>query len=111
MLTALNTGHQGAWGTLHANSADDVPARLTAMGALAGWSAEALTAQVHAGVDAVLHLRRDAAGRHPVSLAVPVVEEHGAGLRMLPVLTDVDGRAVRGPGWDVLAARLKGRAP
>ncbi|WIK81317.1 TadA family conjugal transfer-associated ATPase [Micrococcus lylae] len=111
MLTALNTGHQGAWGTLHANSADDVPARLTAMGALAGWSAEALTAQVHAGVDAVLHLRRDARGRHPVSLAVPVAQEHGAGLRMLPVLTDVDGRAVRGPGWDVLAARLKGRAP
>lgn len=109
MLTALNTGHHGAWGTLHANSAEDVPARLTAMGALAGWSAEALTAQVRAGVDAVLHLRRDAAGRHPVCLAVPVAEEGGTGLRMLPVLQDVDGRAVRGSGWDVLAARLAGR--
>jgi pilus assembly protein CpaF len=109
MLTALNTGHQGAWGTLHANSADDVPARLTAMGALAGWSAESLTAQVRAGVDAVLHLRRDAAGRHPVCLAVPAAEEDGAGLRMLPVLTGVDGRAVRGPGWDVLADRMRGR--
>ena len=110
MLTALNTGHQGAWGTVHANSAEDVPARLVAMGALAGWSAEALTAQVRAGVDAVLHLRRNHHGRHPACLAVPVAEEDGTGLRMLPVLQDVDGRAVRGPGWGVLAARLRGRS-
>lgn len=109
MLTALNTGHRGAWGTLHANSAEDVPARLVAMGALAGWTAEALTAQVRAGVDAVLHLRRDAAGRHPVCLAVPVSGEDGTRLHMLPVLQDVSGRAVRGPGWDTLAARLQGR--
>ena len=109
MLTALNTGHQGAWGTLHANSAEDVPARLVAMGALAGWSAEAVTAQVRAGVDAVLHLRRDGHGRRPVCLAVATAAEDGAGMRMLPVLRDVAGRAVRGPGWDVLAARLQGR--
>lgn len=109
LLTALNTGHQGAWGTLHANSAADVPARLLAMGALAGWSADALTAQVHAGVDAVLHLCRDQAGRRPVCLAVPVADPDGAGLQMLPVVQDVDGRPVRGRGWDLLAARLQGR--
>ncbi|WP_258934405.1 ATPase, T2SS/T4P/T4SS family [Nesterenkonia pannonica] len=35
-LTAMNTGHAGAAGTIHANSPEAVPARLVAMGALAG---------------------------------------------------------------------------
>ena len=45
VLTALNTGHQGAWGTLHANAAAEVPARLTAMASLAGWRPEAAHAE------------------------------------------------------------------
>ena len=36
LLGALNTGHDGGAGTLHANSLADVPARLEALGALAG---------------------------------------------------------------------------
>ena len=36
VLSALNTGHEGGWATIHANSAMDVPARLIALGALAG---------------------------------------------------------------------------
>ncbi len=36
LLSALNTGHDGGAGTVHANSLDDVPARLEALGALAG---------------------------------------------------------------------------
>src|SRR5699024_9151685 len=39
-LTAMNTGHQGAGGTVHANSPQAVPARLIAMGALAGLGPE-----------------------------------------------------------------------
>ena len=42
VLTALNTGHEGGWATLHANSAVDVPARLAALGALAGLTPQAL---------------------------------------------------------------------
>ena len=36
LLAALNTGHDGGAATLHANAAADVPARLLALGALAG---------------------------------------------------------------------------
>jgi len=32
----LNTGHAGGCGTVHANTTADVPARLEALGALAG---------------------------------------------------------------------------
>lgn len=62
LLTALNTGHDGGAGTLHANSLADVPARLEALGALAGWSSEALARQAVSAIDAVLHLERDARG-------------------------------------------------
>src|SRR5690606_29002463 len=76
-LAAMNTGHRGAAGTLHANSTTDVPARLLAMGALAGLGAEALTLQASSAVDAILHLERTDAGRHPVELSV--VNRAGAG--------------------------------
>lgn len=62
VLTALNTGHEGGWATLHANSPADVPARLTALGALAGLDEIAVAAQAGSALDAVIHLRREA---HP----------------------------------------------
>lgn len=63
LLTALNTGHDGGAGTVHANSLADVPARLEALGSLAGWSPEAVARQAVSAIDAVLHLERDATGR------------------------------------------------
>ena len=60
VLTALNTGHEGGWATLHANSPADVPARLTALGALAGLDEAAVAAQAASALDAVVHLRRQA---------------------------------------------------
>jgi pilus assembly protein CpaF len=60
LLGALNTGHEGGAGTLHANTAADVPARLEALGLLGGLSREALHAQVAAGLQVVLHLGRGA---------------------------------------------------
>lgn len=58
VLTALNTGHEGGWATLHANSPADVPARLTALGALAGMDERAVAAQAASALDAVVHLVR-----------------------------------------------------
>lgn len=58
MLSALNTGHRGGWATVHANSALEVPARLEALGALAGMSREALCAQSLPAFDVIVHLRR-----------------------------------------------------
>lgn len=63
LLGALNTGHDGGAGTLHANTALDVPARLEALGLLGGVSREALHAHIAAGLQVVLHLRRYGAMR------------------------------------------------
>lgn len=59
LLGALNTGHDGGAGTLHANSLADVPARLEALGALANLSPEAIARQAVSAIGAVLHLERN----------------------------------------------------
>ncbi|QNE45848.1 TadA family conjugal transfer-associated ATPase [Glaciihabitans sp. INWT7] len=59
LLAALNTGHDGGAGTLHANSLDDVPARIEALGALAGMTATAIARQTVSAIGTVLHLERD----------------------------------------------------
>jgi pilus assembly protein CpaF len=63
LLGALNTGHEGGAGTLHANTPTDVPARLEALGLLGGLPRAALHAQAGAALQVVLHLRRVPAGR------------------------------------------------
>ncbi len=69
LLTALNTGHDGGAGTLHANSLADVPARLEALGALAGWDDHAVARQAASAFDVVLHLSRDADGSRRLAAA------------------------------------------
>ena len=66
LLAALNTGHEGGCGTIHANSASDVPARFEALALTAGLPREALHAQLAAGLDLVVHVRRDHGGRRLV---------------------------------------------
>ncbi|MFI6293850.1 TadA family conjugal transfer-associated ATPase [Nonomuraea sp. NPDC050790] len=68
LLAALNTGHEGGCGTLHANAAGDVPARLEALGCAAGLSREAVHSQLAAALDVVVHLARSRAdGRRRVA--------------------------------------------
>lgn len=68
VLTALNTGHDGGCATLHANAVTDVPARLEALGALAGMTPRAVAAQAASALDAVVHLRRTRGVRHVAEL-------------------------------------------
>lgn len=63
MLTAMNTGHAGSGTTVHANSAQAVPARLYAMGALAGVSSQAVALQASTALDYIVHLDREAGYR------------------------------------------------
>lgn len=56
LLSALNTGHDGGAGTLHASSLDDVPARLEALGASAGIASRDLSRQVVSAIDVVVQL-------------------------------------------------------
>src|SRR3954468_2835929 len=79
LLAALNTGHEGGCGTVHANSARDVPARIEALALAAGLGREAAHSQFLAGVDAVVHLGRDVdGGRVLREVAVPVRRPTGS---------------------------------
>ncbi|WP_456599049.1 TadA family conjugal transfer-associated ATPase [Blastococcus sp. SYSU DS0616] len=63
LLAALNTGHDGGCGTLHANRSTEVPARLEALGVAAGLGRAAVHSQAAAALDVVVHLRRAPGGR------------------------------------------------
>lgn len=107
LLAALNTGHEGGCGTLHANSAVDVPARLEALALAAGLPREALHAQVAAGLDAVVHVGRDAGGARGVrQICVLRPRSSGALVEAVAALTFEGTEVVTGPGIDWLTARL-----
>jgi pilus assembly protein CpaF len=67
LLAALNTGHDGGGGTVHANNPAEVPARLEALAALGGLDRAALHSQLAAAVQVVLHVSRDRAGQRRLS--------------------------------------------
>ncbi|GGF10687.1 TadA family conjugal transfer-associated ATPase [Williamsia phyllosphaerae] len=85
LLTALNTGHEGCAGTLHANSTTEVPARMEALAALGGMDRAALHSQLAAAVHVVIGVARDADGRRGVS-EIGLVTRGADGLvRIAPV--------------------------
>ena len=104
LLTAMNTGHTGGGGTIHANTATAVPARLTALGALAGLGQDAVRLQASSAIDVVIHLDRLPRGRQ-VS-CIGVMEDGQRGLIVVPALEIRRGEATPGPAWAVLAGRL-----
>jgi pilus assembly protein CpaF len=104
LLTALNTGHTGGGGTIHANTASAVPARLVALGALAGLSPQAVRLQMSSALDVVIHLERAAHGRRVASIGVLV--ESASATAVVPAIIDKKGKLEQGDGWSALAARL-----
>jgi pilus assembly protein CpaF len=106
LLAALNTGHEGGCGTVHANAPEDVVARFEALGALAGLGPMAVRAQLAAAVDVVVHVARRGSARRVETIAAlfrrggePVIET---------ALTwrGVGRPADPGPAWAALAHRL-----
>lgn len=107
MLAALNTGHAGGCGTLHANSARDVPARIEALAAAAGLPREAAHSQLASALDAVVHVARGPDGRRRVTqVGVPVRSDAGAVSIVAAVEFGPDGRTTRGPASALLAHRV-----
>lgn len=71
LLMALNTGHRGGAGTIHANGVHDVPSRICALGAVAGLSLEAVRAQASSAIDVLIHVgRRPDGARHVAQIAI-----------------------------------------
>ena len=100
LLTAMNTGHEGGCGTVHANSPTDVPARLEALASLGGLPRAALHAQLASALDAVIHVTRNAAGVRRVAEISIFARDGTAELvhTERAVAFHVDGRTVLGPG-------------
>lgn len=80
LLAAMNTGHDGGAGTIHANSISEVPARMEALAATGGLDRMALHSQLAAAVDIVLVMKHTPFGRRLAQLGV---------LRGNPVTTQV----------------------
>lgn len=104
VLGALNTGHCG-FTTVHANSVVDVPARLLALGGLAGLNADSVSRHALAAFGCVLHMERNATGQRRLT-QVGVLENHSS-LVCTPALTVAAGQIEPGPalGKLELAAR------
>ena len=94
LLAALNTGHDGGAGTVHANSPAEVPARLEALAALGGLDRSALHSQLAAAVQVVVHVSRGPRGRRLSEIAV--------------LNRDAAGWVVAEPVWQIERGALDG---
>lgn len=109
LLAALNTGHEGGCGTLHANTAADVPPRLEALGCAAGLTREAVHSQLAAALDAVIHLTRDRQdGRRRIAEICLLTRTPSGLVESIPALTfTAQGTAHPGPAYEALATRTQ----
>ncbi|WP_055569999.1 TadA family conjugal transfer-associated ATPase [Streptomyces atriruber] len=106
LLAALNTGHEGGCGTVHANAAGDVPARLEALGTTAGLDRAALHSQLAAALSVVIHLVRDRTGRRRMA-EVHVLERAASGLVVtVPALRWGERAFTKQQGWTRLNTLL-----
>ena len=109
LLTAMNTGHEGGCGTVHANSTADVPARLEALASLGGLPQAALHAQLASALDAVIHVARGPAGLRRVAEISIFVRDPTSGLVRTERALEFHpgGRTVLGPGSRQLERMLE----
>jgi pilus assembly protein CpaF len=86
LLTALNTGHDGALSTVHANSPADALRRLETLALMAGVGLplEAIREQLGRGIELVVHLARSPQGeRRVVEVGEVIPAAGGVGVREL----------------------------
>jgi pilus assembly protein CpaF len=107
LLAALNTGHEGGCGTLHANSAADVPARIEALALAAGWTREATHSQVASALHVVVHLGRRRDGTRVLrEVALPRRGADGLVSMESALVFDDHGATTFGPAADRLERQL-----
>jgi len=107
LLAALNTGHDGGAGTVHANNPAEVPARLEALGALGGLDCAALHSQLAASIQVLLHVARDRGGRRRLG-ELAVLRRHGDRVRAVTVWHADRGFTDQIAGFEAL---LRSRTP
>lgn len=107
LLAAMNTGHEGGCGTLHANSCADVPARVEALAMAAGMPRDAAHSQLASAVDVVIHLGRSGGRRRVEEIAV--LQRGGDGyVEVAPAVTfEAEGATRTHAGAERLAQLLR----
>jgi pilus assembly protein CpaF len=108
LLAALNTGHEGGCGTVHANSAGDVPARIEALAMAAGMPQAAVHSQLASAVDAVVHVTRGQRGARRVAEVAVVTRADSGLVAAVPAVTfAADGATLEHPAAQLLGRRLR----
>jgi len=105
LLAALNTGHDGGAGTVHANSAREVPARMEALAATGGLPRDALHSQLAAAVQVVLHMRRLPSGARVLDTVAVLGRDHHTdhhAVTVRPVWTRAHGWTAERPALGAL---------
>ncbi|PKZ64464.1 ATPase [Gordonia terrae] len=104
LLTALNTGHDGSAGTVHANSTSEVPARMEALAALGGMGRDALHSQLGAALQVVLGVARNAGGTRGL-VEIGIVRRDDSGRVMIvPIWLRHNGFTTERRQFDALVA-------
>lgn len=94
LFAAMNTGHEGGCGTVHANSAADVPARLEGLALAAGMPVAAVHAQMSAAISVVVHCVRDRDGRRRVGEIAVLGAAEGGRVAAVPAVAFLRGGSV-----------------
>ncbi|MEV7429797.1 TadA family conjugal transfer-associated ATPase [Nocardioides sp. NPDC092400] len=111
LLAAMNTGHDGGCGTLHANSAVDVAARVEALALAGGLDRAAAHSQLASALDVVLHLVRPRDGRRRLAQVAVTRRLADGTVDLVPAVEVTSEGAVRaGPGADRLEDLLDRRS-
>lgn len=108
LFSALNTGHEGGCGTLHANRPHDIPARIEALALLAGVSREAVHSQASAALRIAIHLDRNEFGRRYLQSIAVVRRRNAVGpvQATLALSFDQGGQTREWPGLPQLLDEL-----
>ena len=107
LMAALNTGHEGGCGTVHANTPTQLPARVEALAGAAGLARAAAHSQLAAALDVVVHVSRRPSGERGVSEVGVLSVARGGRVEVVPALrAERDGRLTPAEGasrlWTVL---------
>lgn len=98
LIQAMNTGHKGCLGTIHANSAEDALVRLEALaqGADGKLSERALQHQISAAIDIVLQISRYADGSRRLGAICEVLGQNPDGSYHTETIFEL-GRLIKMP--------------
>lgn len=109
LFSALNTGHDGGCGTLHANRPHDIPARIEALALLAGVSREAVHSQASAALRIAIHLDRNEFGRRYLQSIAVVRRRNAVGPVQVTLALSFDqaGQVREWPGYPQLCDELR----